>query len=297
MPIVPAVRQALDVDFRPLTNADLPALSAELGSNHAKYFRRKLALQKAGKGLILGAFRKNRPVGAVLVLWGEPAQERRVRLDFPDVPLLYHVRVKDSLRCRGIGTQLLAAVHDELRARGHKQVVLGVDITNKDAIRLYERLGYDLVNRTSWGLGGSRYELMRLDLEKNDRLEFLGSVTTRLDLPPVAAAERPPALSKRELGSVIIELLGETSTTVEAEKAAKSTVRDKQKRNAGHVATDTVKTRNMPAPAPATLPRSGVTSWTTPLTAVLSRALHLPFPGLGRRSHARHATSGCRQPS
>jgi ribosomal protein S18 acetylase RimI-like enzyme len=278
------VRQALDVDFGPLADEHIPALAAELGKAHAKYFRRKFLLQRAGKGLILGAFRKNRPVGAVLVLWGEPAQERRVRLDFPDVPLLYHVRVKNSLQGRGIGTQLLAAVHDELRARGHKQVVLGVDITNKDAIRLYERLGYDLVDRTSWGLGDSRYELMLLDLEKNDRLEFLGSVTTRLDLSPVVAAERPPALSKRELGSVIIELLGETSETTEAAKAArKAAVRDGQKRNAGRPAAGAVKTGNMPA-ATATVPAttSTGTSWTA---ALLGKAR--TFAGWPRRNVAR----------
>jgi GNAT superfamily N-acetyltransferase len=225
--MIPAVRMALDVDIRPLSEKDYPALVAELGRGHAKYFRKQLPLQNAGKGIILVAFRKSRPVGAVLVLWAEPAEERKLRLRLPGVPLLYHVFVKESLRRRGIGTQLLAAVHEELRAHGHRKVTLGVDAVNKDAKRLYERLGYDDWEDESWGAKHKRryagspeepsagYAAMVLDLERNDRTGFLGAAIARPESLPNGGSDRPPALSKRILRSVLTEVLGESRLVAE----------------------------------------------------------------------------------
>jgi GNAT superfamily N-acetyltransferase len=204
--ISPVMRKAAEVDIRPLAESDLPALLAAFGRADAHYFRRRLPLQKAGLGLILVAFRKRRPVGAVLTLWAEPAQERKLRLRLPGVPLLYHIHVVPVLRCRGIGTQLLAAVHDELRVRGHERLTLGVDTHNKDARRLYERLGYEMLDKDSWGKGKSQYEAMVLDLRSGDRTEFLGSATSPYE-------PEPPTMTKQDLDVVINELLGETSLT------------------------------------------------------------------------------------
>jgi len=222
--IVAPVRKAVEVDIRPLAESELPALATELGRSHARYFRRRMPLQKAGRGIVLVAFHRGKPVGAVLVLWGEPAEERQLRLRLPGVPLLYHVHVKESLRCRGIGTQLLAAVHDELRARGHRKVTLGVDHSNKDARRLYERLGYDVWTQDSWGTGDSRYQAMVLDLERNDRTEFLGAATGRHEA-------EPPVLKKAELDCVINEVLGTTSQTPPAANAPAAPPRKKPQQN------------------------------------------------------------------
>ena len=43
-------------------------------------------------------------------------------------------------------------------------MTLGVDTFNKDARRLYERLGYNVLDEDGWGKGKSRYEAMVLDL-------------------------------------------------------------------------------------------------------------------------------------
>jgi ribosomal protein S18 acetylase RimI-like enzyme len=222
--IVPPVRKAVEVDIRPLAESDLAALATELGRGHARYFRRRMPLQQTGRGMVLVAFHRAKPVGAVLVVWGEPAEERQLRLRLPGVPLLYHVHVKENLRCRGIGTQILAAVHDELRARGHQKVTLGVDQSNKDARRLYERLGYDVWTEDSWGTGDSKYQAMVLDLERNDRTEFLGAATGRHEI-------EPPPLGKAELNSVINEVLGATSQTP---AAANAPVAALQKRKQQH---------------------------------------------------------------
>lgn len=206
MPIVASVRKAAEVDIRPLAESDLSALTSELGRSHAHYFRRRMPLQHANQGIIPVALHKGRAVGAALVLWDEPAEERQLRKRLPGVPFLYHVHVKPDLRCSGVGTQLLAWVHEELRSRGHHTVALGVDVKNKNARRLYERLGYDLWNGDRWGKGESQYEVMVLDLNRNDRTEFLGTAAGRYEV-------EPPVMTPQVLNTVINEVLGPTSLT------------------------------------------------------------------------------------
>jgi ribosomal protein S18 acetylase RimI-like enzyme len=189
------------VHIRQLLESDLGALREGLGASHAKYFRKHLPQQNAEQGMILVAFLGSLVVGAGLVLWGNPADERKLRLRLPGVPLLYHVHVRPMSRCRGIGTQLLAAVHAELRSRGYSHVTLGVDSKNKDAWRLYERLGYELWEDGHWGRGGTSYRAMVLDLQR-DPAEFLG-----------AAARQNRTLPQKLRQGLINDVIGELSTT------------------------------------------------------------------------------------
>jgi ribosomal protein S18 acetylase RimI-like enzyme len=54
--------------------------------------------------------------------------------------------VLTEFRGSGLGTQLLTQLEDHLRASGVDDLVLGVLPGNRDALRLYERLGY----RPTW---------------------------------------------------------------------------------------------------------------------------------------------------
>jgi ribosomal protein S18 acetylase RimI-like enzyme len=54
--------------------------------------------------------------------------------------------VLPEFRGSGLGTQLLTLLEDHLRASGVDDLVLGVLPGNRDALRLYERLGY----RPTW---------------------------------------------------------------------------------------------------------------------------------------------------
>jgi RimJ/RimL family protein N-acetyltransferase len=54
--------------------------------------------------------------------------------------------VRDSARGSGMAGQLLEAVLDEA-AKGHEQVVLGVEAGNVRAIKLYERHGFRVTGR------------------------------------------------------------------------------------------------------------------------------------------------------
>lgn len=61
------------------------------------------------------------------------------------VGVIWAVRVVPYFRRLGIGTRLIAAAEHEVAAAGLDCAELGVERTNPDARRLYERLGYHLV--------------------------------------------------------------------------------------------------------------------------------------------------------
>jgi GNAT superfamily N-acetyltransferase len=129
----------VDLRIRPARNVDLAALSEELGQG--PFFTDRLERQAAGLGLLLTAWRDNRPIGDVY-LWLEPAEEQEIRERLPETPLLTHLEIHPEHRKRGFGTRLAKAAAQELADRGHHQVALGVDLGNHDAMRLYRRLGY-----------------------------------------------------------------------------------------------------------------------------------------------------------
>jgi len=78
----------------------------------------------------------------------EPAAEPEVRRWLPGVPRLDHLEVLGPFTRRGIGTALIRAAEDTARRLGHERMALGVGVDNRDARRLYERLGY-----VDWGHG------------------------------------------------------------------------------------------------------------------------------------------------
>jgi ribosomal protein S18 acetylase RimI-like enzyme len=50
--------------------------------------------------------------------------------------------VSETMRGQGVGSQLIAAVEDFARARGHTTTVIGVLVKNTRAHALYDRLGF-----------------------------------------------------------------------------------------------------------------------------------------------------------
>jgi GNAT superfamily N-acetyltransferase len=133
------------VEIRPGSDAELPGLVAVLGERH--WFTDRLARQQQGGGVLLVAWLDGRPVGEVF-LECDPATEPEVRRWLPGVPRLDHLEVLGPFTRRGIGTALIRAGEDTARRLGHQQLALGVGLDNRDARRLYERLGY-----VDWGHG------------------------------------------------------------------------------------------------------------------------------------------------
>ena len=68
--------------------------------------------------------------------------ERVIRPPDKDMHYIGHVGVVESMRGRGIGARLIRHFLADGRARGCRTAELDVAVTNPDAQRLYERLGF-----------------------------------------------------------------------------------------------------------------------------------------------------------
>ncbi|GIF62869.1 hypothetical protein Ais01nite_09040 [Asanoa ishikariensis] len=123
---------------RPATADHLDGLVALLGQR--EFFTVHLS-RSPNDGVLLVGLLDGQPVGDVWVSFS-PAPEAEVNQHLSGLPMLVHLEVVSVLRGRGYGTALIRAAEDLVRSRGHSRVVLGVGVTNPDARRLYERLGY-----------------------------------------------------------------------------------------------------------------------------------------------------------
>lgn len=129
------------IQIRAANRDDLELLTEALGTEHYEFFLGRYSLQEKGLGEILLAFEDGRPVGGVFVSW-DLATEPEVRRHLAGVPMIFHLHVAAARRHNGVGRSLLRRAEANLRARGHEQVLLGVDKSNKVARDLYLWLGY-----------------------------------------------------------------------------------------------------------------------------------------------------------
>jgi ribosomal protein S18 acetylase RimI-like enzyme len=132
--------------------ADIDRLYTILTPEDGEYFAGCMAYQRGDgdepdgrepSGEVLLAMLDGEPIGALFVRW-TGADEPEVVKHLPQVPMLYHVVIKDGLRGAGHGSRFLRAVGERLRRRGYERVALGIDHSNTRARRVYERLGYEL---------------------------------------------------------------------------------------------------------------------------------------------------------
>ena len=66
---------------------------------------------------------------------------------FDGQPFLTYVVVHPEMQGRGIGTSLIAATGEALRSAGHARMDLFVTESNEPAVNLYEKLGFEVVDR------------------------------------------------------------------------------------------------------------------------------------------------------
>ncbi|MFI1186862.1 GNAT family N-acetyltransferase [Streptomyces californicus] len=131
------------VHIRPCRAADLEPLERYLPSpGRTRRHETRFDQQERGLTAFLTAWADDVPVGTAQILWqGCAAPEVRAR--FPDCPELNGLSIwPPELRSRGIGSALIMAAEERVRAAGHTLIGLGVNDDNHRAAALYVRIGY-----------------------------------------------------------------------------------------------------------------------------------------------------------
>ena len=99
-------------------------------------------LIKQKKAVVLAVEADGRYVGRVTLRhdWGD--ETSIIEKDFLGLPQINALEIGENYRRRGLATMLIAAAENEARCQGFSLIGLGVEISNKPAKRLYEKLGY-----------------------------------------------------------------------------------------------------------------------------------------------------------
>ncbi|WP_406059819.1 GNAT family N-acetyltransferase [Streptomyces sp. NBC_01077] len=153
-----AAEVVVPVLVRDLTSADLPACTWSGSATHLVHVARELDRAAAGEVDYLAVCT---PAGLPVAIGGVDYQVAA------GAGTLWQLGVLPALQSCGLGTVLIRAAEDRIRARGLRRAELGVEESNSRARALYERLGYVAYGREpdAWdaeGPDGSirRYETM-----------------------------------------------------------------------------------------------------------------------------------------
>jgi ribosomal protein S18 acetylase RimI-like enzyme len=134
-----------DLIIRSVTHADLPGL--EWGGEYWKFremFARLYQNSLAGRTLMWVVVNsQSEQVGQAFVMLRSAETDAA---DGENRAYVFSFRVKDRWRNLGIGSHLMRFVEEDLRARGFKYITLNVAKDNQDALRLYKRLGYHVID-------------------------------------------------------------------------------------------------------------------------------------------------------
>jgi ribosomal protein S18 acetylase RimI-like enzyme len=127
---------SLAIEVRPLRDGDLDGLEWDSEQAIQADYVRKTVAERSDDVVFLLALANGRPVGRLGLDFGRKAAERIVHL--------WAFGVLPSLQRLGIGTALMRAAESLIAAapRGATVIEVGVDEWNRDAARLYRRLGY-----------------------------------------------------------------------------------------------------------------------------------------------------------
>ncbi|MBB4752722.1 GNAT family N-acetyltransferase [Actinoplanes lobatus] len=136
-----------NVDLALAEPSDLDAIIKVFG--HRQYFAEQLADPDPQGNEVFLARRGEDFLGTVTI-GPVGVDEARLRAGFPPdyARLLTHLEVPEQLRNHGIGTWIIREIEHRVAQDGFRQIVLGVDLGNAGAARLYQRLGY-----RSWRCG------------------------------------------------------------------------------------------------------------------------------------------------
>lgn len=135
----------LRVVIRPGLEADLPALEWEGEYRHYRQvYRRAMEEARLGHRMLLLAEVEELVVGQIFIQLRDSDLSGKVHAPYG---YMHAFRVREAYRNCGIGTQLVRQAERAMRMRGCERSTLAVVIENLRALKLYERLGYEIVGR------------------------------------------------------------------------------------------------------------------------------------------------------
>lgn len=153
---------SLEVVIRSCREYDLPALeNLSHREDRRERIRRAFDRQMRGEGLMLIANANGTPIGQV---WIDLSTKSR-----DSIGILWALKVLPSLQHHGLGSRLVVAGERSLTARSYDFAELGVEVENIGARRLYERLGYRVVDSRVARSDGSEHLILRKRLWKDIR--------------------------------------------------------------------------------------------------------------------------------
>lgn len=127
---------------RAVTRRTMPLINAHLGNPHIPDMHdERFAVQSAGRGEYLAAWRDGRPVGNVLLHFRHPPHHAS-HDRYPDCAYVEALDVAPSERRQGHATALMLAAEARAAANGASLVGLSVGVGNAAARALYRKLGY-----------------------------------------------------------------------------------------------------------------------------------------------------------
>jgi ribosomal protein S18 acetylase RimI-like enzyme len=133
-----------DVIIRPARKSDLPALEWD---GEFKHFRTVFAnaYERMVQGTSMIWIADHVKAGLIGQVFVQLVSDRPELSDGWQRAYLYSFRIKPAYRNHGLGTKMVKVVENSLLARKFSRVTLNVARDNPGAIRLYKRLGYQIV--------------------------------------------------------------------------------------------------------------------------------------------------------
>jgi ribosomal protein S18 acetylase RimI-like enzyme len=133
-----------DVYIRPARKSDLPAMEWDGEFRHFRVvFSNAYDRMVKGTGMIwVAENQENCLLGQVFL---QLVSDRPELSDGWSRAYLYSFRIKPQFRNHGLGKKMMEIVEDYLRTHQFLRVTLNVARNNTDAIRLYKRLGYQIM--------------------------------------------------------------------------------------------------------------------------------------------------------
>ncbi len=125
----------MNIEIKKIRDKDIKLLEKRLPRGGPEKHLKRLKEQQKGNSIYLIAWHKDMPVGhAFLKFYG--------RVKIKNVPDIEDIFVSSKYRGKGIGSQLIKKAEALAKQQGYSKIGLGVGVENKEAISLYQRMGY-----------------------------------------------------------------------------------------------------------------------------------------------------------